>query len=113
MPIYWAFLTFMLLIPGSENSEYSFMFPGIDKIIHFSIFAFLGLCFLARFSNIKFLYYIYIMLIYAFLTEILQDAMELGRSSEVLDIVADTLGILIAYCIYSITLSKSTNVVTK
>jgi hypothetical protein len=32
LPIYWAFLTYMLLKPGEENHEYWFMFSGIDKI---------------------------------------------------------------------------------
>ncbi len=100
LPIYWAFLTFMLLKPGSENQEYWFMFEGLDKIIHFTIFGVLGFCFIAAFPRIKFLYYIYIILIYAFLTEILQDQMNLGRSGEVLDIVADSLGLLFGYAVF-------------
>ena len=40
------------------------------------------------------------MLCYAFLTEILQDAMGLGRSAESLDIVADTVGVLIGYWLF-------------
>ncbi len=42
LPIYWAFLTYMLLKPGEENHEYWFMFSGIDKVLHLSIFAALG-----------------------------------------------------------------------
>lgn len=42
------------------------------------------------------------MLIYAFLTEILQEEMKLGRSMETLDIVADTIGCLIGYYIYKV-----------
>ena len=100
LPIYWAFLTYMLLKPGVENKEYWFMFPGIDKLLHFSIFAFLGFCFLAAFPKIKFLYYIYIMLIYALVTEILQDEMGLGRSLEFFDVIADSIGFLLGYLIY-------------
>ena len=100
MPIYWAFLTFMLLKPGTENHEYWFMFSGIDKLMHFSVFALLGYCFLAAFPRIKVLYYTYIMLIYAFLTEILQDEMELGRSLEFLDIIADCIGFFIGYLVF-------------
>lgn len=40
------------------------------------------------------------MLIYAFLTEILQDEMQLGRSMENLDILADTIGVLIGYYVF-------------
>lgn len=40
-----------------------------------------------------------IMLIYALLTEILQDEMRLGRALEFWDLVADTVGVLIGYFI--------------
>jgi len=102
LPIYWAFLTYMLLKPGEENHEYWFMFSGIDKVLHVSIFAALGFFFIATFPKIKFSYFFQIILIYAFLTEILQEEMGLGRSMETLDIVADTLGCLIGYYIYKI-----------
>jgi len=100
LPIYWAFLTYMLLRPGEENHEYWFMFNGIDKVLHFSIFAALGFCFMAAFPKIRFHYFIQIILIYAFLTEILQEEMGLGRSMETLDVVADTIGCLIGYFMY-------------
>lgn len=76
------------------------MFPGIDKLLHFSIFAFLGFCFLAAFPRIKFRYYIYIMLIYAVITEILQDEMGVGRSLEFFDLIADTIGFILGHLIY-------------
>lgn len=100
LPIYWAFLTFMLLKPGVENFEYPFMFNGIDKLLHLSIFAFLGFAFMATFPKIKFLYFIQIMMIYGMLTEILQDEMHLGRSLEGLDLVADLIGVLIGYFLF-------------
>ena len=100
LPIYWAFLTYMLLRPGVENKEYWFMFSGIDKVLHLSIFAALGCIFMSAFPRVRFYYFIQIMLIYAFLTEILQDAMKMGRSSETFDIVADVIGCLIGYFIF-------------
>ncbi|WP_262901731.1 VanZ family protein [Chryseobacterium sp. OSA05B] len=106
MPIYWAFLTYMLLKPGEENQEYWFMFSGIDKVLHVSIFAMLGFSFVAAFPKIKFSYFFQIILIYAFLTEILQDEMGLGRSMESLDIVADTVGCLIGYYIYKVLVKR-------
>ncbi|WP_369413229.1 VanZ family protein [Kaistella montana] len=90
----------MLLKPGVENQEYPFMFEGIDKVLHLSIFTMLGFCFMATFPKIKFMSFIQIMLIYALLTEILQDEMGLGRSLEGLDLVADTIGVLIGYFIF-------------
>lgn len=106
LPIYWAFLTYMLLKPGEENKEYWFMFSGIDKVLHVSIFAMLGFSFIAAFPRIKFSYFFQIILIYAFLTEILQEEMGLGRSMESLDIVADTIGCLIGYYIYKILIKR-------
>lgn len=106
LPVYWAFLTYMLLRPGEENHEYWFMFSGIDKVLHISIFAMLGFVFMAAFPKIRFSYFFQIILIYAFLTEILQDAMGLGRSMETLDIVADTIGCLIGYSIYKLMIKR-------
>ncbi|MEC5158062.1 VanZ family protein [Chryseobacterium sp. MP_3.2] len=100
LPIYWAFLTYMLLRPGVENVEFPFMFSGIDKVLHISIFAWLAFCFVAAYPKVKFLTFIYIMLIYSLITELLQDIMGLGRSLETLDLVADTVGILIGYLIF-------------
>jgi len=100
LPIYWAFLTYMLLKPGVENKEYWFMFSGIDKILHFSIFAMLGFCFQAAFPKTRFRTYIYIMLIYAFLTEILQDEMHLGRSLEFFDVIADSIGFILGFLLF-------------
>ncbi|MCP1298710.1 VanZ family protein [Chryseobacterium sp. S0630] len=90
----------MLLKPGEENHEYWFMFSGIDKVLHLSIFAALGFSFIATFPKIKFSYFFQIILLYAFLTEILQEEMGLGRSMETLDIVADTIGCLLGYYTY-------------
>ena len=101
LPIYWAFLTYMLLRPGIENKEYPFMFQHIDKIIHFTIFFLLGFFFRVRFPKVSLLYYFLILISYALLTEILQDVMKWGRSLEVLDAVADTLGLSLAYYIYN------------
>ncbi|MFC3160666.1 VanZ like family protein [Chryseobacterium arachidis] len=106
MPIYWAFLTYMLLKPGEENHEYWFMFSGIDKALHLSIFAALGFCFIAAFPKIRFSYFFQIILIYAFLTEILQEEMGLGRSMETLDIVADTIGCLLGYFAYKFLIKR-------
>ncbi len=101
MPIYWAILTYMLLKPGEENKEYWFMFSGIDKIIHVSIFAILGFCLKVAFPKISFYYFIHITLIYAFLTEILQEEMHLGRSMEFYDIIADTTGVLLGFYLFN------------
>ena len=82
------------------------MFQGIDKLLHLSIFAALGFFFMAAFPKIKFYYFIQIILIYAFLTEILQEEMGLGRSMETLDVIADTIGCLIGYFAYKLVVKR-------
>ena len=106
LPIYWAFLTYMLLRPGIENKEYFFMFPHLDKLIHCSIFFLLGFFFRLRFPKTQFLYFFLILVSYALLTEILQDIMQLGRSLELLDAVADTVGLTLSYYIYNIYIKR-------
>ena len=96
LPIYWAILTYMLLKPGVENKEYLFMLPGVDKLLHFSIFIFLGWCFKGAFPSLSFTPYILYGVIYAAVTEILQEIMHLGRSMEIFDFVVDVLGLLVA-----------------
>lgn len=97
LPIYWAFLTYMLLRPGSEEQEHFILFPHIDKLVHFLIFSALSFFLVLAFPKIKFYIFIYIILIYAVLTEILQSKMGFGRSAEFLDILADLFGALFGY----------------
>lgn len=101
LPIYWAILTYMLLRPGAENKEYFFMFPQLDKVIHFSIFFLLGFLFKVRFPKISIFHFFLILISYGLLTEILQDVMDLGRSLEILDAVADSLGVCLAFYLYN------------
>ncbi|MDV2449013.1 VanZ family protein [Elizabethkingia anophelis] len=109
LPIYWAFLTYLLLKPGSEDAEHFFLFPHFDKVGHAGVFVGLGFLLIAAFPKLKFITYIQIMLCFAFLTEILQDEMHLGRAMEGLDIVADTLGALIGYLVYQFLFRKLQN----
>ena len=101
--IYWVVLTFLLLKPSHLEQDAWYIFDGVDKLVHLSVFAFLGFLFMMVFPRTKFIVFIQIMLIYAFATEILQDVMQFGRSLEVLDAVADTAGVCIGYYIYKIT----------
>lgn len=100
LPIYWAILTYMLLKPGTENKEYWFMFSGIDKVLHLAIFSILGFFFKAAFPKTNFQYYILITVLYALLTEMLQEIMHWGRSMEALDLLADTIGLIVGHTIY-------------
>ena len=90
----------MLLKQGVENKEYWFMFSGIDKLLHISIFALLGFVFRIGFPRMRFFIFFLIMFIYGLGTEILQREMHLGRSMELLDLFADLLGVLMGYFTY-------------
>ncbi|SFI21382.1 VanZ like family protein [Halpernia frigidisoli] len=96
----------MLLKPGVENQEYWFMFQGIDKIIHLSIFAFLGFCLLMSFQKLSVVYFFVIIFIYGLSTEILQEVMHMGRSFELLDILADLVGSSLGMITYKIALKR-------
>ncbi|MCT4174327.1 VanZ family protein [Elizabethkingia anophelis] len=109
LPIYWAFLTYLLLKPGSEEGEHYFLFPHFDKVGHAGVFFGLGFLLISAFPKLKFITYIQIMLCFGFLTEILQDEMHLGRAMEGLDVVADTVGALIGYLVYQFLFRKLQN----
>ena len=100
--IYWVVLTFLLLKPAHLQEKAWYIFDGVDKIVHLSIFAFLGFLFMLVSKHTKFIVFIQIMLIYAFVTEILQEIMNMGRSLETLDIVADFAGVCLGYYIYKV-----------
>jgi hypothetical protein len=109
LPIYWLFLTYMLLKPGVENQEYWFMFPGIDKLIHLCVFAFLGLSLLMSFKKLNLIYFFGIIFIYGSGTEILQEVMHMGRSFELLDILADVAGGSLGLLTYKVLLKYLPN----
>ena len=94
----------MLLKPGVENQEYWFMFSGIDKVVHLCIFAFLGLSLLMSFKKLNLIYFLSIIFIYGLLTETLQEVMHLGRSFELLDILADMIGGSLGFITYRVLL---------
>lgn len=101
MPIYWAFLTYILLKPTNIKPEDLWIhFVNMDKVIHISIFVALGFCYRVAFPQQKNVVFLGIMATYAMLTEILQETMQLGRSFELMDFVADMLGIIIGNFIW-------------
>ena len=76
------------------------MFLGIDKLIHLCIFAFLGFSILMSLKSIKFYQFIIIVFIYGLGTEVLQEVMHMGRSFELLDILADLIGSSLGFLVY-------------
>lgn len=101
MPIYWAFLTYILLKPTNIKIEDLWInFANMDKVVHISIFIALGFCYRMAFPQQKKILFWCIMATYSMLTEILQETMNLGRSFELMDFVADMLGIIIGYFVW-------------
>lgn len=105
LPIYWAILTYALLRPTGDVAHKFLFFEGIDKAVHFLVFAILGFLFSIVFRKSTFLFFV-IMFLYALLTEILQGAMDWGRSFEIWDLVADMLGVSIGFFFCNKTLNK-------
>lgn len=100
LPIYWIFLTYMLLKPGQDLPVPFFHFEGVDKVIHLGIFITLGLLFSAAFPRTNLWWGGIILVIYCILTEVLQEKMGLGRTGDPWDLFADGIGLLIGYLIY-------------
>ncbi len=93
LPIYWAFLTYMLLRPGEVNREkHWFEFHNLDKIVHFLIFTILGFCYSVSFPKQKKWLFVVVMFIYALFTEVAQGLMNMGRTMDFYDLLADMIG---------------------
>ncbi len=106
MPIYWAFLTYMLLKSGQDIPAIGFLdFVGVDKVIHIAIFVALGGLLKLVYPKISFVKFFTITLIYSILTEILQGIMNLGRSMEFYDLIADSIGLIIGFELAKLTYS--------
>src|SRR5690606_37697237 len=99
LPIYWAFLTFMLLRSSVKVDPIS-PFQGVDKVVHFGIFTVLSFCFMAALPRLRFSVSLLILLVYALLTVVFERKIKNGRIFEILDIIADTSGILTGIFIY-------------
>lgn len=81
----------------SDLVDFFSRFANIDKIVHISIFAFLGFTFRLSFPKQMFVVFIQIMLCYALLTEIMQDEIGLGRTLEFYDLICNIVGVLLGY----------------
>ena len=93
LPIYWAFLTYMLLRPGEANREkHWFEFHNLDKIVRFLIFTVLGFCYSVSFPKQKKWLFVVVMFVYALFTEVAQGLMNMGRTMDFYDLIADMIG---------------------
>ena len=97
---YTLLLTYMLLRPANSLPKDIHWFEGADKVVHFGIFGVLGFLFEATYPKQDFYKYLAILLLYAIFTEIAQHLMDNGRSGDVMDLLADTFGIVAAYIVF-------------
>ena len=97
LTLYWLFLTYMLLSPPKGLSQELPLFEGADKVVHVVIFAVLSFLYKATFSRQAFGRCFLILILYGIATELAQEYMHLGRSGDPLDLLADTIGIVLGY----------------
>ena len=103
--LYGAFLTYILLRPTSDLDlpKNFFSFEGMDKVVHSLIFALLAYLYKMAFLRHSIVRELLLLSAYALLTEIMQEQMQLGRSGDPLDILADVLGIFAGVFIFNLT----------
>ena len=105
-PVFWGYTIFLLvvtlmptdLIQSQEESWFkNFSFKHGDKVIHFTLFFIFTvlLHFTTYFKRKTFL--LGIPILFGIGIEIIQYLMGMGRTFDILDIIANSLGVLLAY----------------
>lgn len=103
--IYLCCIAFLSLLPSNDFPELP-LFPGADKIVHTALY--LGLAILACWSmhaEVKHKWYTLVTLFtigWGVTMEIFQLNMHLGRSFDLYDILANSIGAIIGVAIYSL-----------
>lgn len=94
---------YLTLFPDPFSGTKVPMFPGADKVVHFVMFFSVAACFYLDFGRTNMfsgklklgLFCFFIALVLGGFIEIMQFAMNLGRSGDVVDWAADAVGALI------------------
>jgi hypothetical protein len=105
-------LTFLLLLPGNDLDGSSWWDTyKIDKLVHIIAFAILALSTSITLSKLRVLIdvnyrlmtiILIVCAIFGTILELLQQELRVGRSAELLDIVADCVGVLLGFVIFRI-----------
>jgi VanZ family protein len=74
--------------------------PGVDKLVHLGVFALLGLT--GRWAGVPPLPLVLALAGYAGLSEVVQGALPIGRSPEVLDAVIDCVGVSLGIALHEV-----------
>lgn len=101
--LYGGFLLYILLRPTSDLPQNFPSFEGMDKVVHFLIFAFLAYLYKKAFLKHSILKEFLLLAGYALLTEIMQEKMQMGRTGDPLDMLADVLGIFAGVFVFNLT----------
>ena len=99
--LYGGFLLYILLRPTSDLPQNFPSFEGMDKVVHFLIFALLAYLYKKAFPKHSIVKELLLLAGYALLTEIMQEKMHMGRSGDPLDLLADVMGISLGYWVMS------------
>lgn len=97
----WSVFIIMIILylfPINKYLKILYKIPYIDKIIHTTNFFILGLLFNLKFINNNKL----ILILFGLFIEILQGFFQTGRSFDIKDLIADTIGVLLTYPITKI-----------
>ena len=105
-------LTFLLLLPGNDLEASSWWETyKIDKLVHIVTFSILSLSTSITLSKLRVLIdtnyrlmtlILVVCTIFGTILEFLQQELRVGRSAELLDIVADCIGVLLGFVIFRI-----------
>ena len=105
-------LTFLLLLPGNDLEASSWWETyKIDKLVHIVTFSILSLSTSITLSKLRVLIdtnyrlmtlILVVCTIFGTILEFLQQELRVGRSAELLDIVADFIGVLLGFVIFRI-----------
>lgn len=103
-------LTFLLLLPGNDLEGSSWWGAyKIDKLVHIVAFAILALSFSTTLSKLRLFIdsnhrlmtlILVVCAIFGTILELLQQELSVGRSAELLDVVADCVGVLLGFVIF-------------
>ena len=94
---------YILLRPTSDLPQNFPSFEGMDKVVHFLIFALLAYLYKKAFPNHSIVKELLLLAGYALLTEIMQEKMQMGRTGDPLDMLADVLGIFAGVFVFNLT----------
>ena len=78
----------VLFAPGSATPT---LYPGLDKLVHLSLFAALALT--GRWAGLPTTRLAAGLVVYAGMSEVLQGVLPIGRDAEVLDALTDAVGV--------------------